>query len=159
MPSAQITLKDVRLLFRNFSGARDRFGNEGKRTFCVVLPEDAANDLRAQGVNVRVLKPRDEDDQPEPFVKVNVKFGTRPPKITVISGKHRTILKDEASLGMLDWAVIQRADIQIRVWHNAERGFTTCWLNKAFITVQEDELDAMYAEPPSDEDAPEERRA
>lgn len=152
MPSAQVTLKNVRLLFRNFSGAKDRFGNEGKRTFCVILPEEAAADLIAQGVNVRRLKPRDEDDEPEPFVKVNVKFGARPPKITVISGKHRTILKDEGSLGTLDWADIQRADIQIRVWHNPERGFTTCWLNKAFITVQEDELDTMYAEPPVNEE-------
>nr|AIE38375.1 hypothetical protein [Siphovirus contig89]AIE38418.1 hypothetical protein [Siphovirus contig89]AIE38461.1 hypothetical protein [Siphovirus contig89]AIE38504.1 hypothetical protein [Siphovirus contig89]AIE38547.1 hypothetical protein [Siphovirus contig89] len=46
------TIKNARLLFRNFAGEKDRFGNTA-RTFCVILPDDAVDDFRTEGSTSR----------------------------------------------------------------------------------------------------------
>lgn len=145
MANKSLVFKDVKLIFTNWAGARDRFGNEGKRHFSFILDEEQAEALHQAGVNVKRLKPRDKDDEPAPYVKVNVKYGVRPPKVTMISGGKRTFL-DEESIGMLDWAEIDRVDLAVRTWRGTQSPFTSLYLDRAFITVVEDELDAMYRE-------------
>ena len=63
------TIKNARLLFRNFAGEKDRFGNTA-RTFCVILPDDAVDDFRTEGFNIKTLKPRDDTEEPLPYIKV-----------------------------------------------------------------------------------------
>ena len=45
MPSNTYTIKNAKLLFRNFAGVQDRFGNSA-RTFCVIIPDDAVEDFQ-----------------------------------------------------------------------------------------------------------------
>ena len=73
MANKSLVFKDVKLIFTNWAGARDRFGNEGKRHFSFILDEEQAEALHQAGVNVKRLKPRDKEDEPAPYVKVNVK--------------------------------------------------------------------------------------
>ena len=91
MPSNTYTIKNAKLLFRNFAGIQDRFGNSA-RTFCVIIPDDAVDDFQREGFNIKTLKPRDETEEPLPFIKVKVNFGGRPPKLVSILCKTRTLL-------------------------------------------------------------------
>lgn len=155
MPVNTYTIKNAKLLFRNFAGAQDRFGKTA-RTFCVIVPDDAVDDFRSEGFNVKTLKPRDETEEPLPFIKVKVNFGGRPPKIVSIVGRTRTLL-NEQTVGALDFADLERADIAIRPYHGQTKAgatFCSAYLDKGFFTVVEDELEAMYSEEIDDEEVP-----
>ena len=149
------TVKNAKLLFRNFAGAQDRFGNTA-RTFCVIIPDDAVDDFRAEGFNVKTLKTRDETEEPLPFITVQVNFGGRLPKIVSIIGRTRTLL-NEQTVGALDFADLERADIAIRPYHGRTKAgaeFCSAYLDKGFFTIVEDELEAMYSEEIDDEEVP-----
>lgn len=157
---ANYILRNARLLFRNFSGAPNKFGNTD-RTFCVILPPDKEQAFREEGFNVKTLKPRDEEEEPTPFVQVKVRYGYRPPKVTLIAGGARTPLTED-TVGQLDFADIEKTDLSIRPYHGRTRAgieFCTAYLDKAYITIATDELDAIYNPPvPEDEEPPEEWR-
>lgn len=153
-------LRNARLLFRNFSGAPNKFGNTD-RTFCVILPPDKERAFREEGFNVKTLKPRNEEEEPTPFIQVKVRYGYRPPKVTLIAGGARTALTED-TISQLDFADIEQADVSIRPYHGRTRAgieFCTAYLDKAYITIAMDELDAVYNPPiPEEEEPPEERR-
>lgn len=151
---ANYIIRNARLLFRNFSGAPNKFGNTD-RTFCVILPPDKERAFREEGFNVKALKPRDEEEEPTPFVQVKVRYGYRPPKVTLIAGGARTPLTED-TIGQLDFADIEQADLSVRPYHGRTRAgieFCTAYLDKAYITIATDELDAIYNPPaPEGED-------
>lgn len=47
------TLTDVNLLYRNFSGKAGMYSPEGTRTFAIALSEDQAEEMAAEGWNVK----------------------------------------------------------------------------------------------------------
>lgn len=157
---ANYIIRNARLLFRNFSGAPNKFGNTD-RTFCVILPPDKERAFREEGFNVKTLKPRDEEEEPTPFVQVKVRYGYRPPKVTLIAAGARTPLTED-TISQLDFADIEQADLSIRPYHGRTRAgieFCTAYLDKAYITIATDELDAIYNPPaPEEEEPPEEWR-
>ena len=57
-----VVLEGVRLVFRNFAGKETKFNTEGNRNFAVILPEAAAEAMKADGWNVKTLEPREEGD-------------------------------------------------------------------------------------------------
>ena len=152
---ANYIIRNARLLFRNFSGAPNKFGNTD-RTFCVILPPDKERAFREEGFNVKTLKPRDEEEEPTPFVQVKVRYGYRPPKVTLIAGGVRNSLSED-TISQLDFADIEQADLSIRPYHGRTRAgieFCTTYLDKAYITIAMDELDAIYNPPATEEEEP-----
>lgn len=145
MAEGTITIRNARLIFRNFSGEETQYNPAGRRNFAVILGEEDAQKLSADGWNVKVLKPRDEEEEPESYIQVGVSFNAYPPKIVVISGENKTII-DEASIGMLDWAEIIKCDLTIRPynWEIAGREGTKAYVKSMYVTVEEDELSAEY---------------
>ena len=63
-----IVIDNARIGFRNFSGKEGQYNPAGNRNFVVFLddPKFVAK-LEAEGWNVRYLKPRDSDDEPQAF--------------------------------------------------------------------------------------------
>lgn len=157
---ANYILRNARLLFRNFSGAPNKFGNTD-RTFCVILPPDKEREFLEEGFSVKTLKPRDEEEEPTPFIQVKVRYGYRPPKITLIAAGARNPLTED-TISQLDFADIEQADLSIRPYHGRTRAgieFCTAYLDKAYITIATDELDAIYNQTaPEEEEPPEEWR-
>jgi hypothetical protein len=49
-----IVLEDVKLIFRNFAGREGMYNREGDRNFAVELPKDVAEELAANGWNVKL---------------------------------------------------------------------------------------------------------
>ena len=111
-----IVIENARLIFKNFSGEESKFNRKGNRNFCVILDHEVAEDMIRDGWNVRFLRPREDGEEPTPYIQVAVAFGNFPPKVVMIAGRTKTPL-DEDSIGTLDYAEIANVDLIIRPYN------------------------------------------
>ena len=115
-PKGILQIDDAILIksYRNFTGAASKYNREGDRDFSILIPdEETANELIANGWNVKIKQPREDGDDPFMYLKVKVKFNDFGPNVYLQSG-NRTNVLDESTIGCLDRLVIQKADIDIR---------------------------------------------
>lgn len=144
---SNIQIEDAVIKFRNFRGETDKFNTTGKRTFAVLLDHEMAVSLEEEGWNVKYLKPLEEGDDPQPYLSVEVKFNPVPPTVRMISGKKSTKL-DEDSVGLLDYAEIETADLIISPykWEVNGRSGIKAYLKKAWFTIVQDRFEEKYAD-------------
>ena len=145
-----VTLRNVRIIFRNFAGAPTRFNAAGgKRTFSILLNENEADELSSMGFNVKALKQRDPDDDPAFHLPVEVSYRVKPPRIVFISnqGRKRTII-DEDTVGLIDYTEIEKIDLTINPyrWEMENAHGVKAYLKTMYVTIREDELDIEYAQ-------------
>lgn len=146
----QVLLEDVRITFRNFRGLAKKFNNAGKRNFVVLLDDDVAQRMAADGWTIKMLKPKPDDAEPlpeRPILPVEVNFGGRPPKVVMITSKGRTHL-DESTVDMLDFVDIRTVDLIINPYDWTMNGAsgTKAYLEALYITIEEDALELKYAD-------------
>lgn len=143
----QIPFEDVRICFRNFSGVASQYNHEGDRNFCMIFrdPEEALA-MRAEGWNVKQMRPRDDEEEPPYYMQVKVRFGQYPPKIVLVTSRGQTLL-DESTISMLDVAEIARVDLIVRPYTWEVRGNTgiTAYVKAMYVTIVEDEFEQRYA--------------
>lgn len=137
--------------FRNFAGKEGRYNKEGDRNFCLLLDPEDADEMLKEGWNVRFLNPRDEGDEPTPYIQIKVGFGGkgRPPKIVIVTNRGKTQL-DEDTVNTLDWAEIEKADIAINPYHyevNGKSGIKA-YLKTMYVTIAEDDFEDRYYDVP-----------
>lgn len=145
-----VTLRNVRIIFRNFAGAPTRFNAAGgKRTFSILLNETEANELSSMGFNVKALKQRDPDDDPAFHLPVEVSYRVKPPRIVFISnqGRKRTVI-DEDTVSLIDYTEIEKIDLTINPyqWEMENAQGVKAYLKTMYVTIREDELDIEYAQ-------------
>lgn len=151
-PTNKITIENARLIFRDFTGERNRYNSD--RTFGVVLDPNFADKLEADGWNVKRLAPREEGDEPLCFISVKVVFGKVPPKIVLINSNTRKQTLDENSVGILDWIQIENADLIIRPYNYEFGGKsgTKAYLSTLYVTKASDSLEEKYADIPDEDE-------
>ena len=144
-----VTLEDVRIVFRNFSGKEGQYNRAGDRNFAVLLAEDLAEPMLKDGWNVKYLQPREEGDEPQAYISVAVNFNGRPPRVVMLTSRGRTPL-GEAEVDILDWADIRKSDLIIRPYEWEVNGKTgiKAYLQSIFVTIDEDELELKYSDVP-----------
>jgi hypothetical protein len=142
-----VVIENAKIVFRNFKGAEGLYNREGDRNFAVLLDEQTAAAMAADGWNVKTLKAREEGDEPQPYLAVSVSFKGRPPRIVMITSRGRTEL-DESMIEMLDWVDIRNVDLIIRPYEWAVSGKTgiKAYLKSLYVTIEEDALELKYSD-------------
>lgn len=144
-------LRDVQLIFRNFSGRPSTYHkNGGVREFGVVLDREQYEQMLEEGWNVKERPGREEGDPPRWHLPVAVGYKiARKPKVVMIGSKGKTQL-DEGLVDLIDGVDIRKADVIVRARHWDDNGTTKvkAWLQTLYVTIIEDELDLEYSDVP-----------
>lgn len=155
-----VDLENVRIEFRNFSGVGGRYNPEGNRKFCVMLNDrvDLANRLSEDGWNIKWLQPRDDEEDPCPYLTVKVSFKRYPPTIYMVSdGKLARVNEDNIS--NLDFAEIvnkdgerNRVDLQIApyTWDVGGKGGIAAYCKTLYVPIATDPFRKKYIDIPDD---------
>ena len=145
-----IYFENAEITFKNFSGRPTKYQRqEGFRTFSVVVDDpDMAQHLSEDGWNVRILRPRNEDDTPKYVLDVSINFNFwKKPEIYMICDGHKTKL-DEEDLDILDGADIITSDIVVRprLWDDNGTTRIKAYLQELYVTIQQSRFAAKYAD-------------
>lgn len=143
-----VLFENAEMIFRNFAGKEGQYNKEGDRNFCIVLPEDLAAQMSADGWNIKRLKPRPGDEVGNPYLQVSVGFKIRPPRVVVVTSAGRVDVHED-EMELLDWVDIKKVDLVIRPYHWGPIGpekktGTKAYLKSLFITIDEDPLELEY---------------
>lgn len=148
-----LMVENAKIIFRNFAGKETQFNRAGNRNFCLVIDPNTAQKLAADGWNVKVLRPREEGDEPTHYIQVTVRYDNFPPNIYMVANGRKTLL-DEESVGTLDYADITNVDVIVSPskWEVSGKSGIKAYAKTMYVTIEEDAFAAKYAE----EEAPEE---
>lgn len=147
-PKGYLQIDGGMITHRNFAGRGDQYNRPGDRNFSLIIPtQEMADDLIAQGWNVKIRDARDEGGEQFMFLKVKVKFNDRGPAVYLKSGNAVNRL-DEDSVGMLDDIQISNVDLDIRPydWTLADGSSgRTAYLQGMDVEQKLDRFAARYA--------------
>lgn len=144
-----IHMEDAKIIFRNFTGREDRFNREGDRNFCIELSEDLAEQLSADGWNVKGGKVKEDGEVTKPYLPVAVSYKKIPPHVAMITHRGKTIL-EEGMLDLLDKVDIATADLTVNPFEWAVSGNSgiKAYLRTLYIVVREDPIVLKYKDVP-----------
>lgn len=146
--TGKLVIPDAKIFFRNFAGKESKYNRDGNRNFCVNIEDSVlASKLIDDGWNVKISKPRDEDEEPRYYIQVSVSYKFRPPTIVTHTGRVTNEL-DEETVEMLDYADIVGVDMVVNPSHwevNGKEG-VKAYLDNMHVVLEEDYFAAKYAE-------------
>ena len=131
---------------RNFKGKEGVYNREGERSFVMEVPYALAQEMIADGWNLKVSKQSDVDSEYEPTYLLNVDVSYRfrelaPYIVKITNGRHMEL--EEEDLSQLDGADIEKADLFLRgsEW---EPGRIKAYLKELYVTVKPNALREKY---------------
>lgn len=142
----QFSVENARIMFKNFSGRADDFNpSGGRRSFCLVLSPEQADELVKDGWNIKVLEPRNDEELPLPYIQVKVRYDNYPPHIYIVTKKNKTLLTEETIM-TLDYAEIANIDIVVTGsnYNVGGKSGISAYVKNMYVTVVEDEFADKY---------------
>jgi hypothetical protein len=140
-------IENGRIIFRNFAGKEGQYNREGDRNFGAIIDDhQVAEQMLADGWNVKQLKQREPDDPITYWVPVAVSYKHQPPRVVLVTSQGRTTLPEDM-VEMVDYADIDRVDMTLNPYsYNVNgRAGVKAYLRAMYIHIAEDELDLRYA--------------
>lgn len=149
-----LVVENAHLMFKNFSGREDTYNAAGMRNFCLIINQDVADAMKAQGWNIKFLKPKEPGDVPVPYIKVNVSYKQTAPKIYLIAGPggQKTALTED-NVNQLDTAELINVDCEISPYEWAP-GKLSGYLKTMYATIRPDPFAEKYSNPSTEGDLP-----
>jgi hypothetical protein len=145
-----LSIENARIGFRNFEGRESQYNKAGDRSFAVFLDRAVAEELAAEGWNVKFPKddPRAVDpdaDGRDPHLTISVSFDNYPPNMFIIANGKPSRLTEEEVL-MLDWAELEMVDLVIRPyeWSVNRNSGIKAYLKAGYFTIVTDQFQAKY---------------
>ena len=148
-----VVLENQRIIFRNFAGEAKKFNAQGDRNFCIPLDPEVADNMAKDGWNIKVLKPREEEDEPQPYIQCTVSYKNRPPRVVVVgSVTNKKTNLNEDTVASLDFADIVENGVDVilnpYVWEIGtgadKKSGIKAYVNSIYVTINESELDIKY---------------
>ena len=143
-----INIEGATIIWKNFSGERDKF-NPGKRGFSVVIDDTVmANELKQEGWNVKERPLQEGADPSEQEWTLPVKLNmNRYTQVWLIVGNHKTLLNED-TVAQLDVVDIVNCDISIRPyeWEMSGRTGITAYVDSMYVTIRENKFAEKYAD-------------
>lgn len=147
-----VTIEGARLLYRDFRGTKfqERENEPPKPNISVLLDPDLADQMARDGWNIKYTREREDSPEgwePEPHIKVLIRWTIRPPKIIQIGSRSgRKIQLTEDTIDGLDWAVLQNVDLSFRAYNYDRAGNrgVTAYLDELYVTIEESVLAEKY---------------
>jgi hypothetical protein len=145
-----VSLENVRIGFRNFEGREGMYNKKGERSFAVFLDRQTADELHAEGWNIKY--PKDDGrgvdpdaDTRDPYLQVSVGFDFYPANVFLISNGTPTKLSEDEVL-MLDWAEIENVDLVLRPyeWSVNRNSGIKAYLKSGYFTIVADRFAEKY---------------
>lgn len=144
-----IELEDVQIkwAFSHFDGREDTFNAQGDHNFTMILPEDVADKLKAEGWNVRDMKGYEEGDPDEHLLKAKISYKFEPPKIFLIKGQ-RKMRADQRDLADIRRDTCERIDVILTPsrWVNGQNSGITAYVKELYAVVRESRFSERYAD-------------
>lgn len=142
MPRHLLKMENAKIFAKNFKGLEKDNNPAGKRTFCLYIPEDMVDQLIADGWNVK----RRKTEAQEPYLPVEARYADFPPKIYKVTSRNKTLL-DEDLVGDLDDDEIVNVDLYISPYHwtYGKNSGIKAYVDKMWVTVEEDDFTKKYA--------------
>lgn len=143
-----INIEGANIIWKNFSGERDRF-NPGKRGFSVVIDDTVmADELKQEGWNVKERPLQEGADPSEQEWTLPVKLNmNRYTQVWLIVGNHKTLLNED-TVAQLDVVDITDCDLSIRPyeWEMSGRTGVTAYVDSMYVTIRENKFAEKYAD-------------
>jgi hypothetical protein len=143
-----INIEGANIIWKNFSGERDRF-NPGKRGFSVVIDDAVmADELKQEGWNVKERPLQEGADPSEQKWTLPVKLNmNRYTQVWLIVGNHKTLLNED-TVAQLDVVDITDCDLSIRPyeWEMSGRTGITAYVDSMYVTIRENKFAEKYAD-------------
>jgi len=145
-----VSLEACKIGFRNFEGREGMYNKKGERSFAVFLDQKTAEQLAAEGWNVKFPKDREDavdPDEPsrDPHLQVSVGFDYYPANVFLISNEQPTRLTED-EVAMLDWAEIENVDLVLRPyeWSVNRNSGIKAYLKSGYFTIVADRFAQKY---------------
>lgn len=140
-----VLFEDHAITYLNFEGRAGVYNAEGARNFCVILTPEEGAILTNDGWNVKISKPREEEEDPIVYIQVSLSWKFKPPVVVMLTSKGRTIL-NENMISILDAVDIAKVDVIMRPYdYSLPTGSgRKAYLKTMFVTIDEDELMMKY---------------
>ncbi len=143
---SDLVVENAKIIWRNFSGKPDKYNPQGFKNFCLLLDDDVAEMLKADGWNIKWLPGREEGDPDQAFTNIRVNYdGRRKPVIITYTSSGETYL-DEDTVNMLDWAEIEKIDMVVNpsVWEVGDNTGIKGYLKEMRVVLIESPFEAKY---------------
>lgn len=152
-------LKGYEITFKNFAGreSANGYNRAGNRNFCVVLDDDTAQKMLADGWNVRIKQFDDGSHRNTLQVAVRYDIDRFRPRVVMVTpksnGKFVKRILDEDTVSELDSANVTSASMILNPspWHNAMgNGGIKAYLTTGYFVIEKDPFEDDF--PSDDED-------
>lgn len=131
--------------FSHFAGLQDTFNDEGDHNFMIILDEERAKRMMAEGWSIKVMEGREEGDPPEYLLKVKISYRFEAPPIFFLKGARR-FRADEADLADIKRASCEQIDVIVspKPWIHGKDSGVSAYVKEMYVQIRESRFGEKY---------------